>query len=187
MSAIILDESNWLPVSIGLALLCVSILLYRRRRSDVPGRRRVAAAMNLFFGAMIATMAFGHLAGVTTKLALGTLKGSPVALYAIGIVLTVPAGWLVHHSRRLLDAPEGQRRTTLVLNSWLAATLMALGLHNLPLAAAAFFNIGHQLHSRRVAGWAIAGLAAVFNVALFVASLVFLASGQSFEQFRGLE
>lgn len=64
---------------------------------------------------------------------------------------------------------------------------MALGLHNLPLAAPALFNLGYCLHSRRPVGWAIAGLAVAVNLGLFVGSLVFLASGQSFEQFSGME
>lgn len=34
-------------------------------------------------------------------------------------------------------------------------------------------------------GWAIVGLALVANVGLFIGSLIFLASGQSFEEFSG--
>ncbi len=185
--ALIVDESKWLPASMGLALLVVSILLYRYRHSDLPARRRVLAAMNLFFGATIGTMAFGHLLAVTTKLALGALQGSIPAFYGIGIVLAVPSWWLIHHSRGLLAPGDEHGRTTLVLNSWLAITLLALGLHNLPLAAPAFFNIGYHLHSRRVVGWAIVGIAVAVNVGLFIGSLVFMASGQSFEQFRGIE
>ena len=76
-------------------------------------------------------------------------------------------------------------RTTTGLNAWLAVTLMALGLHNLPLAAPSLLNIGYRLHSRRAIGMAIVSVAVVFNVALFVGALIFMASGQSFEQFRG--
>jgi hypothetical protein len=36
-------------------------------------------------------------------------------------------------------------------------------------------------------GWAIVGVAVVLNVGLFLASLVFMASGQTFEQFSGIE
>jgi hypothetical protein len=35
-------------------------------------------------------------------------------------------------------------------------------------------------------GWTIVGLAVLVNLGLFVGSVVFLASGQSFEQFRGI-
>ncbi len=183
----IVDESKWLTASMGFALLSLTILLYRRRHSDLPARRRVMAAMNLFFGVTIGTMAFGHLLAVTTKLALGTLEGSILVFYVIGIVLAIPSWWLIHHARGVLASDEDHGRTTPVLNAWVAITLLALGVHNLPLAAPAFLNIGYHLHSRRVVGWAIVSMAVVVNVGLFVGSLIFLASGQSFEQFRGIE
>jgi hypothetical protein len=185
--ALIVDESKWLPAALSLALLVVAVLLYRSRPSDFPVRRRVLAAMNLFFGVTIATMAFGHLLAVTTKLAVGTLKGSVLVLYGIGIVLTVPSWWLIFHTQRMLASDDEHGRTTLALNVWLALTLLALGLHNLPLAAPAFFNVGYHLHSRRAVGWALVGLAVIVNVGLFIGSLLFLASGQSFEQFSGME
>lgn len=185
--ALIVDESKWLPVSMGCALLTVAILLYRRRHLDLSSRRRVIAAMNLFFGVTIGTMALGHLLAVTTKRALETLEGSILMLYVIGIVLAVPSWWLIHHATRMLSSEDDQGRMTLVLNAWLGLTLMALGIHNLPLAAPALFNIGYQLNSRRVVGWAILSMAVFVNVGLFIGSLIFLASGQSFEQFSGIE
>jgi hypothetical protein len=69
----------------------------------------------------------------------------------------------------------------------LSITLLGLGLHNLPLAAPGFLNIAYHLHSGRVVGRVIVGMAVVVSVALFIGSLVFLASGQSFEQFRGMQ
>ena len=183
--ALILDESKWLTASLGFALLSVMILLYRHRHAVFPARHRVLAAMNLFFGVTIGTMAFGHLLAVTTKFALGTLEGSILVFYVIGTALAVPSWWLIHHTWRVLD--NEHRRVPLVLNAWLAFTLLVLGVHNLPLAAPAFFNIGYHWHSRRVVGWAIVSMAVVVNVGLFIGSLIFLASGQSFEQFRGIE
>jgi len=59
--ALIVDESKWLTASMSLALLAVTVLLHGHRRSDLPARRRILAAMNLFFGVTIGTMAFGHL------------------------------------------------------------------------------------------------------------------------------
>src|SRR5262245_33484232 len=184
--ALIIDEGKWLTMSMGVALLAVAALLYRHRRPDLPVRRRVAAAMNLFFGVTIGAMAFGHLLAVTTKLALGTLEGSTPAFYAIGVALAVPSWWLIFHTSRMLASDDADRRAML-LNGWLAITLLALGLHNLPLAAPALFNVAYNLHSRRVVGWAIVGMAVVVNLGLFVGSLIFLASGQSFEQFSGME
>ncbi len=185
--ALIVDEGKWLTASMGLAMVAVTILLYRHRHSDFPTRRRVLAAMNLFFGVTIGSMAFGHLLAVTAKLATGVLQGSRPKFYLIGVVLAVPAWWLIYHTRRMLAAADEQGRMTLALNTWLALTLLALGVHNLPLAAPAFFNIGYHLHSRRAVGWAIVGAAVAVNVGLFIGSLIFLASGQSFEQFRGIK
>lgn len=185
--ALIVDESKWLAASMAVALLAVAVLLCRRRDPGFPARRRVSAAMNLFFGVTIGAMAFGHLIAVTTKLALGTLEGSAPVFYAIGAALAAPSWWLILHTRRLLADDDTQGRATIVLNAWLALTLLALGVHNLPLALPAAFNIGYHLHSRRAVGWAMTGLAIVVNGGLFVGSLIFWASGQSFEQFRGIE
>jgi hypothetical protein len=185
--ALIVDESKWLTASLGLALLAVTALLYRHRDSDLPGRRRVLAAMNLFFGVTIGAMAFGHLLAVTTQFALGTLEGSIPVFYLIGIALAVPSWWLIYHTRVVLTPDDGHGRATLGLNAWLAITLLGLGIHNLPLAAPGLLNIWYHLHSGRVVGWAIVAMAVVLNVGLFIGSLIFMASGQSFEQFRGIQ
>ena len=182
--AFIVNESKWLTVSMGLALLAVLALLYRHRQSDIPIRRRVLAAMNLFCGVTIGTMAFGHLLAVTTKLFSRTLEGSVPLFYLIGIALAVPSWWIIIQTRRVL-AGDRHARATLALNAWLAITLLALGLHNLPLAAPALFCIGYHLHSGRILGWAIVVMAVIVNVGLFVGSVIFFASGQSFEQFSG--
>lgn len=184
--ALVVDESKWLTASMGSALLAVTVLLYRHRHSDLPGRRRVLAAMNLFFGVTIGAMAFGHLLAVTTKLALGTLEGSVPVFYLIGIALAVPSWWLIYQTRRVLTR-DGHGRATLGLNAWLAITLLGLGIHNLPLAAPGLLNIWYHLHSGRVVGRAIVAMAVVVNVGLFIGSLIFMASGQSFEQFRGIQ
>jgi hypothetical protein len=187
LAAVIVDESKWLTASMGLALIAAAILLYRHRHSALSHRRRIMATMNLFFGVTIGTMAVGHLLAVTTKLAVGTLEGSTVVFYAIGVLLAVPSFRLTHLARKTLSSEGDHGRTTILTNVWLAITLLALGIHNLPLAAPAFFNIGYHLHSRRVVGWAIVGMAVAVGVGLFIGSLIFLASGQSFEQFRGME
>jgi len=184
---LIVDEGKWLTASMGFAVVVVTIVLYRHRDSELPARRRVLAAMNLYFGVTIGTMAFGHLLAVTTKLALRTLEGSVPAFYLIGTALAAPSWWLIYHTRRVLASDDDHGRATLVLNAWLAITLLVLGVHNLPLAAPAFLNVAYQLSSRRVLGWAIASMAVIFNAGLFIGSLVFLASGQSFEQFSGIE
>jgi hypothetical protein len=185
LSAVIVNEGNWLPASMSLAFLATAILLYRNR--DLPVQVRVLAAMHLLFGATIGTMALGHLLAVTTKLALGTLEGSLPVLYGIGIVLALPAGWIIHHTRTLLRAGQQRSQRTLLLNAWLAITLLLLGLPNLPLTIPGILNIAYDRHASRTVGWAIVGLVAVFNVALLIGALIFMASGQSFEQFSGME
>ena len=187
LAALIVDESKWLTASMSLALLTLAALLRRHRHSGLPPRPRVMAAMNLFFGVTIATMAFGHLLAVTTKLAKGTLEGSVPLLYTIGIALAVPSWWLIHHAVRALASEDGSGRTTLALNAWLATTLLVMGAQNIPLAAPALFNIGYRLHARRAVGWAMVSLAVVVHAGLFIGSLIFLASGQNFEQFSGIE
>ena len=187
LAALVVDESKWLTVSMGFALLAVTVVLYWLRHPVIPVRRRILAAMNLFFGITIGTMALGHLLAVTTKLAVRTLEGPVPIFYAIGAALAIPSWCLVYHTRRVLASDHDHGRSTLGLNAWLAITLLALGIHNLPLAAPGFLNIGYHLHSGRVVGWAIVSLAVVANLGLFIGSLVFLASGQSFEQFGGIE
>jgi hypothetical protein len=187
IAALIVDESKWMPVSMGLAVLAVIILLYRGRGTALPLRHRVAAALNLYFGVTIGTMAFGHLLAVTAKLALGTLEGSVTVLYLIGVAIAVPSWWMIGHTRLMMASGDGHERRTLALNAWLAITLLALGPHNLPLAAPALFNIAYQKHSRPAVGWAIVSLAVVVGVTLFVGSMIFFMSGQTFEQFQGIE
>lgn len=184
--ALIIDEGKWLTASMGTAIIAVSSMLYATRRAEVRLRPRVLAAMSLFFAVTIGMMAFGHLLAVTTKLLIGTLEGSLLVFYAIGVVLAVPSWWLIYQSQRALRG-DGNPRTTLVLNSWLAGTLLLMGLHNAPLAAPGILNAGYQLNSNAVVAWTIVGLAVVVNVGLFIGSVIFLASGQSFEAFSGMQ
>jgi hypothetical protein len=185
--ALILDESKWLTASLAFALVALALMLRRARRAELAPRRRVAAAMSLFTALTIGAMAFGHLLAVTVKLALGTLAGSAALFYGIGVALALPSAWLASHSLALFDPARAVGRTTPALNAWLALTLLALGLHNLPLAAPALLNVGYHWHRRSWVGWALVAAAAVVNLGLFVGALVFLASGRSFEEFSGLE
>jgi hypothetical protein len=183
----IVDESKWLTASMTLALAATTMLVVRERRRGAASHRLVLAAMTLFFGVTIGTMALGHLLAVSVKLAMGTLVGSAVAFFAIGVALALPSWLLVRHAHRLSRTDERYRSATIALHVWLVLTLLALGPHNLPLAMPGLLNIGYVLHSRAALGWTIAALAVLVNAVLFVGSLVFLASGQSFEQFRGIQ
>ena len=132
-------------------------------------------------------MAFGHLLAVSVKLVLGILEGSTARLYLIGIALAVPSWWLVAHTPRLLATGAGRQRATLTLHAWVVATLLVMGLHNLPLAAPGLLNIVYARHSGRISGWLLVSLFVAINLALLVGSLIFLASGQTFEQFRDID
>jgi hypothetical protein len=185
ISALLIDESKWLPLSMCVAGLTVARLLYRQRRS-LSESATVLAAMSLFFGATIGTMAFGHLVAVTIKSSLGTLEGSLAMLYPIGVALAIPSWWLAYHAPTVASSPAAAQRAV-TLNAWLGGTLLVLGIHNLPLAVPAMLNIGYAWHSRRVVGHALVAVAILLNAGLFVGGLIFMASGQTFEQFRGIE
>ena len=180
-----LDESKWLTVAMGAAFLTVSLLLLRHRRTNPTPEARTLAALTVMFAVTISVMAFGHLLAISIKLATGTLRGSVPVVYAIGVVLAVPSWWLLVHAVRTFD--RIRNRGTLILNGSLAVTLVALGPANLPLAIPGVLNVLHQLNTRRRVGWVITGATVTLTAALFVGSLIFWASGQTFEQFRGVE
>lgn len=187
-AALIVDEGKWLTASMTLSGVAVALLLLRHRGSAVPIRHRILAALNLAAGLTILSMACGHVLAVATRLAMGTLReGSLLVFFGIGILLLIPSWMVTRHTPALLAGRHEGRPTTVLLNAWLAATLLVLGFHNLPLAAPALFTIAYRAHPGGLVGWAIVGMAVAFNAALFAASLVFLSSGQSFEQFSGIE
>jgi hypothetical protein len=182
---LILDESKWLTVAMGAGFLTVALMLYRHRRTNLAAEARILAALTLVFAVAIGVMAFGHLLAVTVKMLTSTMRGPALVAYAIGVVLTVPSWWLVAHAVRTFSQIRSRR--TLVLNGWLSVTLVALGPANLPLAVPGLLNVLYQLNTRRRLGWAIAGVTLTLTAALFVGSLIFWASGQTFEQFRGMQ
>jgi hypothetical protein len=182
----ILNEGGWFMLSLAVALAAVAALLAGLRGSDLPGHEVALAALNLSAGTTVGCMAFGHLLAVTTKLLLGTLAGSVPTFYAIGAALAVPSWWVIAHTARLSVGRE-DRRTTVRLHTWLVATLLVLGLPNLPLAVPSVLTIAFAVTARPVARWAIVGVAVAVNVGLFVGSLIFVASGRTFEQFSGID
>ncbi|MCH9651493.1 MAG: hypothetical protein K0U98_24920 [Deltaproteobacteria bacterium] len=186
----LVDESKWFFVSLVVASVLTTLVLAHQRRRGLGPDLLVPWALNLFYGCTIGTMAFGHILAVTIKLFQGTLDASPVMtvlLYGIGFALAIPAGSLVASTWRFpKDEPRAQHQG-MVFNLWLGATLLVLGLHNFVLAVPALFNIAYRFHTRRAVGWGIVTVAGVAYAGLLVGSLIFLASGQSFEQFSGME
>lgn len=184
LTALVLDEGRWLTASMLMAAVVCWGQWRRQTRTATP-RARIEATLTLYFAMTIAVMAFGHLAAVTTKLALGTLEGSRLAFYAIGLALAMPSWWLAAHT--LGTPPGGGDGTSRGLTVWTIVALLALGLHNLPLAVPGILALAYRGHARPVTGRILLGAALVAIVGLLVGSLVFLASGQTFEQFRGLD
>jgi hypothetical protein len=184
--ALVLDEGKWLSTSMLLSVIAVVVLAARQRRQSLSRRFQIIGAMNLFYGYMIGIMSFGHLLAVTVKFSQGTLEGSLGLLYGLGLVLALPAWWLAFRAGMFVREIEPRGKWMVVLNAWLGICLLALGFHNWPLAGPAALNIAYQFHSRQAVGWAIVTVAVVTALALFVGSLVFFVSGQSFEQFNGM-
>jgi len=184
---LIVDESKWLTISLGLAFLFVLITHIKKRKTPLNDHKRyILALLNLCFAINIGFMGFGHLLAVTVKLFKGTLEGSTALFYLIGIVLVIPSWWLIYYSTLMLK-PAHSSKKSLPLNIWVGVTLLVLGPYNFPLAAPAFLNIAYDLNKSKKIGWLIIILTICIYTALFIGSLIFFISGQSFEQFKGIE
>ncbi len=186
----VLAERNWLPLAMLISILTVAVLAGRSRPQQLSWRLRILWGMNLFFGCMIGIMAIGHLLAVTLKATQGTLDPSRTPLYLlypIGVALAIPAWWLVGIAGRFPEGGWSVGKKVRAINVWLGLFLVSLGLHNLPLALPAGFNLAYQFHSRRWVGWTIVAIASAGYLMLFIGAAIFMASGQSFEQFSGAE
>jgi uncharacterized membrane protein YidH (DUF202 family) len=185
LAAFIVGEGNWLPTAMSTALIATAVLLFRvlffGRNVSIPQRRRILAVMNLFTGVMLLVMGVGHLLAVTTKMLQGTLRGSPLVFYPIGVALVVPAWLIADNTRAILSADDV--RLTVKLHAWMAATLGVLGIVNLPLAVPALCCLSYGLHKRQWLGWAIVAVMTIACTGLFVGGLIFMASGKTFEEF----
>lgn len=182
---IVLDEGKWLTSAMVLSAVVVALCARGWRRRGQPARVEILAAMNRFYGCMIGVMGTGHLLAVSIKLAQGTLEPSPLLMLPLGLGLAIPAWWLLSTAGTVAAGPK--ERTTVALNGWLGVFVLAVGPHNFPLAAPALLNIAYRFHRRRAVGWAVVALAVVLYGVLLVGSVVFFLSGQSFEQFQGME
>jgi hypothetical protein len=185
LSALILRDSNWLLFSMLFALGVTLPGLLRPTLGAASGAG-VFRFLNLFYGVLIGTMAFGHLLAVSIKLANGTLRASVPFLYTIGLVLLIPAWWLALNITRYLKEAARYRRTIIGLNAALGIALLGIGLANVPLAIPAALNIGYQIHERRAVGRGLVTFTVVLYSALFVGAVVFFASGKSFEEFSNM-
>lgn len=180
----LVNESRWIAPSIALA----AVLAYRAfRTTDAASGSRVAAALSVYAGAMVGTMACGHLLAISLKLAVEGVRGSLPVLVGIGIVLGVPSWFVVRHGWALSRGDASPGRETIVLNLLLVAALLVTGPLNAPLGIPAVLNAIHAAAQRRRVKQATVVLALVFGALLFAGSVRFFLSGQSFEEFSGME
>ena len=184
MVDLILNESLWLPTALVLSLAAAATAIVRARSRADPARDRIRLGMNLFYGCLIGVLAFGHLLAVGVKAAHGNLEGSLGLLLVMGVVLAAPSLWLTWKVLRSMRN-EAQPAGTIGPNIWMGVSLLALGVHNFPLAVPAVLNVAYQLHRRPAVGWTIVTVTVIGILLLFTGSLVFLASGAtSFEEFQ---
>ena len=185
IAEIILTEGNWMPAAMAVAFIAVAARLWADRHT-ASTKLRSFRALTLFYGVMIGIMGSGHLIAVSLKAAQDTLQGSPWFLYTLGLSLAVPAWWLAAEALNAgLEDPRRLRRTV-GLSGWLGLALMAIGPHNWPIAAPAALNIAYRFQTQRAVGLAIVIVAGVGYAALFAGALMFMASGQTFEELQGI-
>jgi hypothetical protein len=174
LAAFIVGEGNWLPVAMAIALAVAATTWVRH--AGRSKRERIHEAMNLFVGVTLLVMGVGHLLAVSTKLLQGTLNGSPALLYLIGVAIVIPSALVILNANRAKAAAS---------NGWMAATLVVLGLINIPLAIPALLNIAYSKHSRARTGVAIVVLFVLVNLGLFTGGMLFMLSGaRTFEEFN---
>jgi hypothetical protein len=174
LAAVIVGEGNWLPIAMAIALATVIVVWIRR--GHATARERTQEAMSLFVGVTLLVMGIGHLLAVTTKLLQGTLNGSPALLYPIGVAIVVPSALIILNANRAKAA---------AFHGWMAATLVVLGLINIPLAIPALLTIAYGKHSRARTGLVIIVAFVLVNLALFSGGMLFMLSGaRTFEEFN---
>jgi MFS family permease len=184
---VILNEGNWFVISLSVATIVVTAALLKTRTSARALRSRILLAMNLFYGCTVGTMAFGHLLAVTIRTSQGTLTAPLWRLYLIGAVLAIPSWWLAARAARYVADEARYGRRLMSVNIALGLALLGVGLPNVPLALPTALNLMYQTHTRPLVGWGTVTVALVLNVLLFIGALVFMASGQTFEQFQGMQ
>ena len=165
LAAFIVGAGHWLPVAMSIAAV-YAFFVFKHGR---------LAAMNLFVGVTMMVMGTGHVLAVTTKMMQGTLGGSALLLYPIGIAILVPATLLAIHHRSLRAA---------TYNWWMAVVLIVLGLINIPLAIPAFLNIAVSKAGRPRTQAILAGAWALVVLRLLAGGMLFMLSGaRTFEEF----
>ena len=175
LAAFIVGEGNWLPIAMTIAAAAAATGWARRHD---PPRERAQRAMNVFVGTTLLVMGLAHLAAVTVKLQQGTLAANTALLYLIGIAIVIPATLLILNADRARSVP---------VNLWMAATLVVLGLINIPLAIPALLSVAHRKSTRPASALIITIAFLLVNAGLFTGGMLFMLSGaRTFEEFQRL-
>lgn len=180
----LVNESRWI---FPAACLATGVAFWSAAPFRSPDRSRITGALSLVSAILIATLAVGHQLAVTLKWLNGSLTGSLVFFYGIGIVLGLPAFLLLARAWPVARGTAPNAPRLMALNGAVVASLLVTGPLNLPLAIPALLTMAYIKHRRPSVGWMLlAGVALVF-VFLLVGSFSFFLSGQSFESFSGME
>jgi len=179
----VVAERNWLPMAMLCAAAAAVAFNLRARTIGTKSVDRIFAAIALLFATTIGVMASGHFLAISILYFSGELSRSLGFLYAVGLLTALPAGVLGVLALRTLRTERVQTRGLIAAHLWLGATLLAMGLHNAPLAAPALANILYHQASNPLTRRLILAAILVGYIGLFVGSVVFMASGQDFEEF----
>ena len=179
---LLLDESKWFAFSLAVAAIGSTIAVYVKS-SAISSYRRTELITHLLFGITIGTMAFGHLLAITIKLWLGTLEGSIPLLYLLGFAIGIPSWLLIYKELQKTET----KNSVLVLNLWVATTLLTAGLTNIPLAIPGFLNAIRKVSKRKEVKIILLWAVVIIYIFLLIGSINFAMSGGSFEDFSGMD
>jgi hypothetical protein len=143
MHSLVLNGKVWFVAALALALVAW-VVRARRLGSGAPMGVKVAYGTNLFYGLILSVMGVGHLTGVTIRTLGGALRVNTDAhkmyLFALGLALVVPAGWLAATAGALARDAKSAVVRAMALNAWLGFVLAASG-PSWPLATLAGLNV----------------------------------------------
>jgi hypothetical protein len=99
----LLDGKNWFPVVTPLTVLVALAFVALACRQRVRATLIVAGAFGVFAGLLIGILATGHVFGITTKMALGSLppRIDPWFALPFGFAMAIPGyslAWLATRS-----------------------------------------------------------------------------------------
>lgn len=169
----LLNGSRWFQTGVVAGGLLIGASMLRAGRGQSP-RETLLRRLHLFYAAVIALQAVGHMVAVTIRSNSGTLTTTtPLAgLYGIGLIYLLPSLALVAFVwRDNLDNPASKRRV-MIVDLFLAVALL-VAIFPGPLAIPAIFNIVALRRDTRKAARVVVTATIAVYAAMFVASFFF--------------